>query len=76
MFNFLRAEPKPISSRMTVGDIEAELVPKNIRYVHLRVFPPDGHVVISAPFRMRLETIQKFALSKLAWINKQHVKLR
>ena len=31
-------------------DIEAEVVHKRIRNIHLRVLPPDGKVRISAPF--------------------------
>jgi predicted metal-dependent hydrolase len=76
MFSFFKRQGKRTPVRLQVGDLEAELVQKNIRYVHLRVFPPDGRVVISAPFRVNLETIQKFALSKLDWIKKQQIKLR
>ena len=57
-------------------DIEAEIVHKNIRNIHLRVLPPDGKVSISAPFRTKNETIYKFACSKLDWINKQRIRIR
>ena len=57
-------------------DIEAEVVHKNIRNIHLRVFPPDGKVRISAPFRTENETIYKFACSKLNWISKQRKRIR
>ena len=52
-------------------DIEAEVVHKNIRNIHLRVLPPDGKVFISAPFRTTTETIYKFASSQLSWIKKK-----
>ena len=57
-------------------DIEAEVVHKNIRNIHLRVLPPDGKVRISAPFRTKNETIYKFACSKLNWICKQRIRIR
>ena len=57
-------------------DIEAEVVHKNIRNIHLRVLPPDGKVSISAPFRTKKETIYKFAFSKLIWIRKQRMRIR
>ncbi|HMO03102.1 MAG TPA: SprT family zinc-dependent metalloprotease [Kiritimatiellia bacterium] len=41
---------------------------KNIRNIHLRVYPPDGRVGISAPTRMPLDDIRAFAASKTAWI--------
>ena len=43
-------------------DIEAEVVRKNIRNIHLRVLPPDGKVRISAPFRTKNESIYKLNL--------------
>lgn len=41
---------------------------KNIRNIHLRIYPPDGRVGISAPARMPLDDIRAFAVSKTAWI--------
>ena len=61
---------------MKLEDIEAEVVHKNIRNIHLRVLPPDGKVRISAPFRTKNETIYKFACSKLNWISKQKIRIR
>ena len=57
-------------------DIEAEVVHKKIRNIHLRVLPPDGKVRISAPFRTKNEIIYKFAYSKLNWIRKQRQNMR
>lgn len=58
-------------SRITLGAIEAEVVFKDIRNVHLTVLPPKGRVRISAPRHMALDTVRVFALSKLAWIKVQ-----
>ncbi len=49
---------------------------KDIKNVHLSVYPPTGRVRISAPPRMSLDTIRVFAISKLGWIKQQQKKLR
>lgn len=59
-----------------LGDITIEVVKKDIKNVHLSVYPPMGRVRISAPLRMDLETIRLFAVSKLGWIKKQQQKLQ
>jgi predicted metal-dependent hydrolase len=58
-------------TRLQLAEITAQLVRKKIKHLHLRVLPPDGAVRISAPQRMDLETIRRFALSKLDWIRAQ-----
>lgn len=58
-------------ARIALGGIEAEVVFKDIRNVHLTVLPPNGRVRISAPTHMALDTVRVFALSKLAWIKNQ-----
>ncbi|MBV7482601.1 M48 family metallopeptidase [Bordetella sp. BOR01] len=58
-------------SRITLGAIEADVVFKDIRNVHLTVLPPKGRVRISAPRHMALDTVRVFALSKLGWIKAQ-----
>src|SRR6059036_2367836 len=63
-------------SQIKLGDIEVDVVLKDIKNVHLSVHPPTGRVRISAPQRMRLDTIRVFAISKLAWIKQQQTKLR
>jgi predicted metal-dependent hydrolase len=59
-----------------LGDIAVSVVRKNIKNVHLSVYPPSGNVKISAPLRMNLDTIRVFAISKLDWIKKHQQKIR
>ena len=59
-----------------LDDINAEVTLKKIKNLHLRVCPPLGSVVISAPFCMNQKNILIFALSKLDWIRKQQQKIR
>lgn len=62
--------------QLLLDDIKADVIKKNIKNLHLRVFPPTGRVRISAPARMKLETIRAFALSKLEWIRKQQARIK
>lgn len=62
--------------KLKLGDIAVDVVLKDIKNVHLSVYPPTGRVRISAPERMSLDTIRIFAISKLGWIKKQQRKLR
>ncbi len=59
-----------------LGEIAVEVVKKDIKNIHLSVYPPAGRVRISAPLRMNLETIRVFAISKLGWIKQRQKKLR
>jgi predicted metal-dependent hydrolase len=63
-------------TQITLGDVTVDVVRKDIKNVHLSVYPPAGSVRISAPRRMSLETIRVFAISKLGWIRQQQKKLR
>jgi predicted metal-dependent hydrolase len=59
-----------------LGDIIVEVTQKDIRNVHLSVYPPFGQVKIAAPNRMDLDTIRIYAISKLSWIRKQQTKIK
>ena len=63
-------------AQVQLGDIAVDVVKKDIKNVHLSVYPPSGRVRISAPSRMSLDTIRVFAISKLDWIKQQQKKLR
>ena len=58
-----------------LGGIEVDVVKKDIKNVHLSVYPPTGRVRISAPLRMSGDTIRLFAISKLPWIKQQRRKV-
>jgi len=63
-------------SQVRLGDIEVDVVLKDIKNVHLSVHPPTGRVRIAAPKRTHIDTIRVFAISKLDWIKQQQTKLR
>src|SRR5258705_6265025 len=65
-----------MQTRIKLGDVDVEVVRKDIRNVHLSVHPPTGRVRIAAPERMSLDTVRVFAIAKLPWIKKQQHKIR
>jgi len=65
-----------MGEQLQLGDITVDVVLKDIKNVHLSVYPPAGRVRIAAPERMDLDTIRVFALSKLGWIKAQQTKLQ
>lgn len=56
---------------MTVGGLAVEVVRKDIKNLHLGVYPPNGRVRIAAPVSMGDETIRLAVVEKLAWIKRQ-----
>jgi predicted metal-dependent hydrolase len=65
-----------MGTQLQLGDITVDVVRKNIKNIHLSVYPPAGRVRISAPSEMNLDTIRVFAVSKLGWIKQQQHKLQ
>lgn len=64
-----------MGDRLKLGDIELEVVLKDIKNVHLSVYPPAGKVRIAAPARMSMDTIRAYAITKLGWIRQQQRKI-
>ena len=64
-----------MGSRLKLGDITVDVVKKDIRNIHLSVYPPTGRARISAPSRMTDDAIRGFAISRLGWIRKQQKKM-
>jgi len=60
--------------KITVGNISIDVVRKDINNLHLGVYPPNGRVRIAAPLKVDDEAVRLFAISKMAWINKQQLK--
>ena len=63
-------------TQIELGGIVLDVITKDIKNIHLSVYPPTGKVRLSAPARMNLDTIRLFAISKLGWIRQQQKKLR
>jgi len=59
--------------QLTVGGLSIDVVRKEIKNMHLAVYPPEGRIRLAAPKRTDSEVVRLFAISKLDWLRK-HVK--
>src|SRR3954468_9191332 len=59
-----------------LGEIAIAVTRKDIKHVHLSVYPPGGRVTLVAPSGTRLEVARAYAVSRLGWIRDQQTKLR
>lgn len=56
---------------VNLSGISLELVRKDIKNLHLAVYPPDGRVRLSAPSDADEETLALFVASKVPWIRRK-----
>lgn len=56
--------------QIEVSDFTIDVVRKEIKNLHLSVYPPTGRVRIAAPLNVNDDSIKLFAISKLAWIKR------
>lgn len=63
-------------NNLLIGDINIEVISKNIKNIHLSVHPPNGRVRLAAPKTMNDEALRLFAISKLSWIKKQRKRFK
>ncbi len=62
--------------QIVISDITIDIVRKDIKNIHLAVYPPNGRVRISVPRFTKEDTIKSFATTKLSWIRKQQRKFK
>ena len=61
---------------MNIDGLEVQVMRKPIKNMYLRVKPPSGNVVISAPKRVRDGDIAAFVRTRRAWIEANQSKIR
>jgi predicted metal-dependent hydrolase len=59
-----------------LGNFAVAVSMKDIKHVHLSVYPPEGRVGVSVPLGMTKESVRAFVITKLAWIRRQQAKFR
>ena len=57
--------------RIIVSGVQVEIVRKNIKNLHLGVYPPAGRVRVAAPLMLSNEAVRLAVIGKLAWIKRQ-----
>lgn len=56
---------------LQIGNVSIAVTKKNIKNMYIRVLPPDGIVLITAPQTASDDAIRMFAVSRISWIKKQ-----
>ena len=59
---------------LTVSGIKVEVVRKDIKNLHLGVYPPHGRVRVAAPLVIGDEAVRLAVIDKLGWIRRQRAK--
>jgi predicted metal-dependent hydrolase len=60
--------------QLSVNDLIVDVVRKDIKHLHLAVYPPAGRVRVAAPLRVNDEAVRLFTISRLGWIKRQQAK--
>lgn len=70
----MNTERAETTEQITVGPVTVDVVRKDIRNIHLAVYPPTGRVRIAAPLQVQDDAIRLFVVSKLSWIKRHQRK--
>jgi predicted metal-dependent hydrolase len=57
--------------QIAVSNIQIDVIRKDIKNIHLAVYPPAGRVRISVPLSVNEDAIRLFVISKLGWIKQK-----
>lgn len=60
--------------QITVSDLVVDVVRKEIKNLHLAVYPPDGRVRVAAPMLVDDEAVRLAVIARLPWIRRQQGK--
>ena len=60
--------------QIVVSGLTVDIVRKDIKNLHLAVYPPAGRVRVAAPLRVNDEAVRLAVISRLAWIKRQRTK--
>ncbi len=64
-----------MSETIQLGEVTILVTRKNVKNVHLSVYPPDGRVTLVAPSSTRLDVARAYAISRLVWTRQQQQKM-
>ncbi|MDQ7835344.1 MAG: SprT family zinc-dependent metalloprotease [Humidesulfovibrio sp.] len=66
----------PKTNHITIAGIRVEIVRKDIKNLHLGVYPPNGRVRVAAPLVLSDEAVRLAVIEKLAWIKKHKARFK
>lgn len=61
---------------LTIGDVNVDVVYKDIKNLHIGVYPPVGRVRVAAPHALTEAQVRLAVIKRLPWIRKQQRQLR
>ncbi len=62
------------SVQIRVGGLAVRIVRKDIKNLHLGVYPPNGRVRVAAPLCISDDAVRLVVIGKLGWVKKQQAK--
>ena len=63
-------------ARIEIRGIDVEVVRKDIKHLHLGVYPPDGRVRVAAPLRLDDDAVRLAVISRLGWIRRKRAEFQ
>jgi predicted metal-dependent hydrolase len=64
------------SAYLTVRGIDIDVIYKDIKHLHIGVYPPLGRVRVAAPLRLDDDRVRLAVIQRLPWIKKQRQQLQ
>jgi len=64
------------SATLSVREVEVEVVYKDIKNLHIGVYPPLGKVRVAAPQRLNEEQVRLAVIQRLPWIRQHRLQLQ
>ncbi len=59
-----------------VSGLTVQIVRKDIKNLHLGVYPPTGRVRVAAPLRISNDAVRRAVIGKLGWIKRQQARFK
>jgi predicted metal-dependent hydrolase len=57
--------------QFAIRDLTVEVVRKEIKHLHVGVYPPTGRIRVAAPLRLEDEAVRLAVISRLGWIRRK-----
>lgn len=70
----MTTDSRPAGGHITVRGIRVQIERKDIKNLHLGVYPPNGRVRVAAPLVVSDDAVRLAVVGKLGWIKRQQAK--
>jgi len=61
-------------SQIRVSGLPVDMIRKDIKHLHLAVYPPHGRIRVAVPLRLNEEDVRLAVVSRLGWIRRQRLR--